>query len=104
MSRSSGPAAAALSVHEFDLHDVGARYLKRGGADPQIEMPVAQELLVVTQRRDLAFRALHPDQPFAQRAGIVLAETEGARELQSRPLGLFAEARQRRQHAAGKDI
>ena len=67
---------------------------KVAGADAQIEFPVAQELLVVAQRPDLAFRALHPHQPFAQGAGIVLAEAEGAGEFQPRLFGFLAKARQ----------
>ena len=40
----------------------------------------------------------------AQGARIILAEAEGVGEFQAGPFRLLAEARQRRQHAAGKDI
>ena len=58
----------------------------------------------MAQRLDRALLALHAGQPFAQGEGIVLPEAEGAHEFQARLLGFLAEARQRGQHAAGKDI
>ena len=58
----------------------------------------------MAQGPDLAFRALHPDQPFAQGTGVILAEPEGAGEFQPGLFGLLAEARQGRKHAPRKDI
>src|SRR5512146_1845894 len=93
-----------LGVDQFDLHDIGALDVEGGGADAQIELPVAQEALIVAQRHDLAAPFLHARRPFAQSAGVILAESEGTREFQARALGFVAEASQRRQHAAREDI
>ena len=57
---------------------------------PEIELPVAQELLVMAQRQDLVLARAHRRRPFAQRLGIVVAEGECAGDLQSGLLRFLA--------------
>ena len=88
----AGIANVLLTAPEQPIH-IGAGDLKGRGADAQIELPVAQETLVMTQRPNLLAFRLHPRRPFAQGADIIIAEGESAGEFESGSFRFLAEAR-----------
>src|ERR1019366_1660730 len=75
-----------------------------GGTHAEIELPVAQELIVMAKRKHLGLACAHTGGPFSQGSGVVFAERERIEQLEPCALRLFAKARQRRQHPAGKNI
>src|SRR5580704_15856593 len=101
---SSAAIAKILRMGEFELQDIGSSHRERRRADSEIELPVAQEFLVVTEFADFIFVLAHARGPLAQGSGIVLAEAMNVEQLEARALRLILQPRQRWEHAAGKHI